>query len=90
MLSEGIVLTRARFIALMLLVGWASPALPQDAFRTKNVLALYWYGRDYPTNVLYEQGLVRALRETEDGPEYYSEYLESRSFPRGRADDTAA
>jgi len=82
MLSEGNVLTRARWIALALLLCAPFPTLAQDDHSDKNVLALYWYGREYPTNVLYEQGLLRALRAApEGGPEYYSEYLEVDRFP---------
>ncbi len=62
MLSEGNVLTRARFIVLLLLVGWASSALPQDALQDEERPRAVWFGRDYPTNVLYEEGLLRALR----------------------------
>jgi PAS domain S-box-containing protein len=46
------------------------------------VLALYWYAREYPSNVQFEQGLLRALRADPRGtPEYYSEYLEIDRFP---------
>ena len=76
-------LTCTRWIALaLLLVGAPSPALAQEVSDKKNVLALYWYGREYPTNLLYEEGLLRALRAAPDGgPEYYSEYLEVDRFP---------
>ena len=67
---------------LVLLVCAPSPILAQDSNSAKNLLALYWYGREYPTNVLYEQGLLRALRaNSQGGPEYYSEYLEVDRFP---------
>ena len=81
-ISEAHILTRTRLIALVLLMCAASPALSQDANNGTNLLALYWYGREYPTNVLYEQGLLRALRaDPRGGPEYYSEYLEADRFP---------
>jgi len=67
---------------MCLLISGASPALAQPSFKDKNVLALYWYAREYPTNVLYEQGLLRALKTNPAGaPEYYSEYLEVDRFP---------
>src|SRR5262245_41569507 len=82
MLRQTHVLTRARWIVLALLVCAPSPTSAQDAGAHKNVLALYWYGREYPTNLLYEQGLMRSLRAAPGGgPEYYSEYLEVDRFP---------
>jgi signal transduction histidine kinase/ABC-type uncharacterized transport system substrate-binding protein len=81
-LSEGNVLKRTRLIVLLLLVCAPAPTPAQDSNSHKNLLALYWYGREYPTNVLYEQGLLRALRADSQGrPEYYSEYLEVDRFP---------
>ncbi len=83
MLSEGNVLTRARFIVLLLLIGWASSALPQDGIQDKNVLALYWYAREYPTNVLYEQGLLRALRRNrKTAPNTTRSIWKSIAFPK--------
>jgi len=75
--------TSARLVMLVALICAPSLALAQGAnTKSKNLLALYWYGRDYPTNVLYEQGLLRALRaDSQGGPEYYSEYLEVDRFP---------
>ena len=82
MFSEGNVLRRTRRILLALLICAPSLTLAQESHKGKNVLALYWYGREYPTNVLYEQGLLRALRaDPQGGPEYYSEYLEVDRFP---------
>jgi signal transduction histidine kinase len=85
--SEGNVLRRTRLIVLALLVCAPSLTLAQESHKGKNVLALYWYGREYPTNVLYERGLLRALRaDPLGGPEYYSEYIEVDRFPE--ADQT--
>jgi signal transduction histidine kinase len=59
-----------------------SSAQPVSAPTDRNVLALYWYARDNPTNVLYERGLLGVLRSGPRGsPEYYSEYLEVDRFP---------
>jgi signal transduction histidine kinase/ABC-type uncharacterized transport system substrate-binding protein len=65
----------------LLLVCAASQSEGQPE-RDKNVLAFYWYAREDPTNVLYEQGLLRTLRASpRESPEYYSEYLEVDRFP---------
>ncbi|MGH9254099.1 MAG: PAS domain-containing protein [Vicinamibacterales bacterium] len=65
-----------------LLVCGSSPAVAQDSRDARHVLALYWYAREYPSNVQFEQGLLRALRSDPRGaPEYYSEYLEIDRFP---------
>jgi signal transduction histidine kinase len=81
-LSEDNVLKRTRLIVLLLLVCAPSPTPAQDSNRHKNLLALYWYGREYPTNVPYEQGPLRAQRADSQGrPEDYSEYLEVDRFP---------
>jgi PAS domain S-box-containing protein len=81
--GEGDILTRRLIItALLLLLCGAIPLRAQNAAPHKNVLALYWYGREYPTNVMYEQGLRAALgADGEQPPEYYSEYLEIDRFP---------
>jgi signal transduction histidine kinase len=46
------------------------------------VLVLYWYGRDFPVNVSFDQSVQAALRSTNPGSiEYYAEYIESNRFP---------
>jgi PAS domain S-box-containing protein len=48
----------------------------------KRVLVLYWYNKDYPWNVKFDQrfqGTLRANSSTKI--EYFSEYLESNRFP---------
>jgi len=48
----------------------------------KRVLVLYWYNKDYPGNILFDQNLQEALNSAQAGPiEYYPEYLESNRFP---------
>src|SRR5215813_2123747 len=46
---------------------------------TKRVLVFYWYGKDYPWNVKFDQKFQTGLRSKPI--EYYSEYIESNRFP---------
>jgi PAS domain S-box-containing protein len=46
------------------------------------VLALYWYNKDYPGNILFDKYFQEGLDSAQLGPvEYYHEYLESNRFP---------
>lgn len=57
----------------------------QENPRPKRILALYWYGKDFPSSVVFDQGLQTAFRSTPNGTvEYYAEYLESNRFPGER------
>ncbi len=79
--TRGIVCRVLPTIGILVAFGF-SPAATLKSQAGKNVLALYWYAREYPTNVLYERGLLRTLRNNpQEGPEYYSEYLEADRFP---------
>jgi PAS domain S-box-containing protein len=54
----------------------------QQPARPKGVLALYWNGRDNPTNITFEKGIQAALGSAPPGSfEYYSEYPEDNRFP---------
>ena len=66
---------------MVLVAGALFPVLAQESFGDKNVLAIYCYAREHPTNELYERGLRRALAVPQGGPDYYSEYLEIDRFP---------
>ena len=55
-------------------------AQAQETRATKRILALYWYGKDFPTNVSFDQNL-KSVFQNEAGVEYYAEYLESNRFP---------
>ena len=59
-----------------------SPGRAQDASATKRVLVLYWYARDNPSNVEFDE-LFQAAMRTAARPrvEVYSEYLETNRFP---------
>ncbi len=64
---------------LLLLFGAAHG---EQAVNKKSVLVLYWYGKDFPGNVQFEQFFKDALVK---GPvpdvEYFAEYLEEDRFP---------
>jgi hypothetical protein len=46
------------------------------------VLVLYWYGKDFPANVLLDKGVQTVLQSNAAGAvEYFPEYLESNRFP---------
>jgi signal transduction histidine kinase/DNA-binding response OmpR family regulator len=55
----------------------------QESPSPKRVLALHWYGKDFPSNVAFDRGLLEVFRSNRSGTviEYYPEYLESDRFP---------
>src|SRR5262245_2026327 len=50
-----------------------------QAVKPRRVMALYWYGKDFPANVEFDRGVQRTLQAT--GVEYYAEYFEPNLFP---------
>jgi signal transduction histidine kinase len=72
------IVTAALFVILLL----PSFARPQQSAAPKRVLVLYWYNKDFPGNVLFDQSFQAALRSSPSRTvEYYPEYLESNRFP---------
>src|SRR4030095_13266620 len=54
----------------------------QSTAEPKQVLVLYWYNKDYPGNVAFDQYFQATLKSARsDQIEYYPEYLESNRFP---------
>lgn len=73
-----------KFSPLALLLLWASLFLPVEthAQSVKRVLVLYWYDKDYPGHVKWDESFRTALKSTPEAPiEYYPEYLEANRFP---------
>jgi PAS domain S-box-containing protein len=70
-------------LACTALVCLAAPAVlsSQPAAEAKRVVVLYWYNKDYPVNVIFDQSFRDALRSKGGDVEYYPEYLESNRFP---------
>lgn len=57
-------------------------ALAQQTAAPKRVMVLYWYGKDFPGHVRWEQSFQAALQTSPGGTiEYYPEYLEENRFP---------
>ncbi len=57
-------------------------ARAQQSIEPNRVLVLYWYGKDFPANVRFDQSFQAALGSAPAGTvEYYPEYLESDRFP---------
>src|SRR5213075_2089960 len=57
----------------------------QNSSATKRLLFLYWYDRDYPGNVRFDQSFRGALRSiSHETIDYYAEYLETNRFPGER------
>jgi signal transduction histidine kinase len=76
----------APVIALLLCLLSAAPlaaaAGAESDSRPRGLLVLYWYGRDFPVNVIFDQSVQAALRSAPPGSiEYYAEYIESNRFP---------
>jgi hypothetical protein len=56
-------------------------ATAQETAKPKGVLALYWGGRDTPTNAIFDKSIQAAFRSAPAGSiEYYAEYLEEDRF----------
>ncbi|HEV7398349.1 MAG TPA: ABC transporter substrate binding protein, partial [Pyrinomonadaceae bacterium] len=79
--------SRCRFRILVWLTLLAIPAWPavtraEQVSTPIGILVLYYYGKDYPANVEFEEGVLAALKTTPPGSfEYYPEYLEPNRFP---------
>src|SRR5690348_6811967 len=57
-------------------VGMGQQAAP------KQILAIYWYSKDYPGNIEFDTRFQAELRRRAPaGVEFYSEYLEDNRFP---------
>lgn len=75
----------ASLLAWLVLALLSSAASAQENPPPKRILALYWYGKDFPSSVVFDQGLQTAFRSSSTGTvEYYPEYLESNRFPGER------
>src|SRR5262245_57973472 len=73
---------RALLLACLILPFAPPSARAQNPPTPKRVLVLYWYGKDFPANVLLDKGVQTVLRSNAAGAvEYFSEYLESNRFP---------
>ena len=66
----------ALLIQIMLVPLFASAA---EDLTNRKVLAFYWYGKDFPFNVDFDQGIQRVLQNGRI--EYHSEYFEPNFFP---------
>jgi len=65
-------------LAVLLLPTWAHA---EQSGKPRRVLVLYWYNKDYPGNILFEQGFLTVLQSSQANLDYYPEYLESNRFP---------
>jgi signal transduction histidine kinase len=75
-------------IRIALLLAWGafllspSQTSAQQAGATKRVLVLYWYDRDYPGHIKWDQSFQAELQATPgEIIEHYPEYLEANRFP---------
>src|SRR5215475_7357063 len=84
------IITRGRFGAPLTaaLLLWAAMALApsfgraQQSAEPKRALVLYWYNKDHPWNVKFDQNFQAAIQSAPTGAvEYYPEYLETNRFP---------
>src|SRR5262245_61001726 len=76
--------TRQRIaaVALLLITSASEVAVGAPPPDLKQIVVLYWYGKDFPSNVAFERGLQAALRTAAPGrAEYFPEFLESNRFP---------
>ena len=75
-------LIRTVLLACLILSLLPSFGRTQQSTPLKRVLVLYWYGKDFPSNVLFDRAFQASLQGAAGGSvEYYPEYLESDRFP---------
>jgi two-component system, NarL family, sensor kinase len=68
------------FLAVLLWVPVFRLSAPAAQFnKPRRVMVLYWYGKDFPTNVDFDRGVQKAFDAS--GVEYYPEYFEPNLFP---------
>ncbi len=61
----------------------------QEPAKPKGVLALYWKGKDSPSNIAFDKSIQAALGSAPAGSiEYYAEYLEEDRFTEERMRDS--
>jgi PAS domain S-box-containing protein len=69
-----------RALALLVLMTQFPLVAPASEIqKPKRVLVLYWYGKDFPSNVEFDRGVQTAFRTARI--EYYAEYFEPNRFP---------
>lgn len=69
-------------VALLALLSVSAVTLAQPSVAPKRVLVLYWYNKDFPGNVLFDQSFQRVLKSNPAANiEHYPEYLETNRFP---------
>jgi PAS domain S-box-containing protein len=69
------------FIGLVILLSSLAP-LVKAAAAPKRILVLYWYNKDFSSNVIFDRSFQASLKSAPAGRiEYYTEYVESDRFP---------
>jgi len=69
------------FIGLVILLS-SQAALVTAAAAPKRILVLYWYNKDFSSNVIFDRSFQVSLKSAPAGSlEYYTEYVESDRFP---------
>src|SRR5215510_7285734 len=72
----------ATLLVAGLVLTFVSASRGQQSSVRKSVLVLYWYNKDYPWNVKFDQSFQAALHSAQAGTiDYYPEYLETNRFP---------
>jgi len=82
--SATLVSRAALAIALLipLIFSLGSLSARAEGSSPKRVVVFYWYDKDYPWNVMFDQSFQAALHSAGSPPvEYYAEYLETNRFP---------
>jgi PAS domain S-box-containing protein len=69
------------FIGIVVLLSY-QVAPVKAAAAAKRVLVLYWYNKDFSSNVIFDRSFQTVLKSAPAGSiEYYTEYVESNRFP---------
>jgi PAS domain S-box-containing protein len=69
------------FLGLAILL-FSLAALAKATAGPKRILVLYWYNKDFSSNVIFDRSFQASLKSAPAGSiEYYTEYVESDRFP---------
>lgn len=75
-------MVRVCITTLLLVFLVPASARAQQSPTPKRVVVLYWYNKDFPGNVLFDESFNAVLQSAKiSNLEYYPEYLESNRFP---------
>jgi hypothetical protein len=77
---------RAAMLVVWVLLLLSPSVISAQTATPKRVLVLYWYDREFPGHIKWDQSFQSELQATPGGGvKHYAEYLEANRFPGGAA-----